>query len=79
MDDDAAVQAAADERVLSAKNAIRHRRQRELLNLQARLDQQQERERNSFETLQDGLMKLTSMASQLAVAIGMQTTKVFGY
>jgi hypothetical protein len=58
---------------------MRYRRQRELLNLQARLDQQQERERNSFETLQDGLMKLTSMASQLAVAIGMQTTKVFGY
>jgi hypothetical protein len=50
-----------------------------VLNLQSRLDQQQERERNSFETLQDGLMKLTSMASQLAVAIGMQTTKVFGY
>jgi hypothetical protein len=75
MDDDAAVQAVADERV-PAKNAIHHRRQCKLLNLHACLDEQQARERTSINTLQGQLAKLKVMASQLAISIGKHASLV---
>ena len=45
-----------------------------VLDLKRRLDEQQARDRNSMASLQSELAKLTSMAAQLAVFIGKQTT-----
>ena len=71
MEDDAVIQAVADKHV-PVKDSTHHRLQRELLNIQVRLDQQQARDRTAFDTIQGELAKLTSMASQLAVSIGKQ-------
>ena len=73
MEDDASVQAVADEHV-PAKDGVRPRLQRELVNIQARLDQQQARDRTAFDTIKGELARLSSMATQLAVSIGKQSS-----